>query len=173
LTRHAALADLLGERAREPEHAGLGGRVRGLARDAVQRRQRGHVHDRAGPAAQHAGQHGAAAAEHARQVDVEHVLPVGVRGHREQAVLARAGIVDEAVQRAELGLDLPHELGGSGPVAQVEGERPRAALAGALDLAGARLVAGPGERDREPPGARGADDRRADAPPPRRSRAAR
>ena len=86
---HPALAGLAGQRAGQPEDAGLGGGVGPLAGDAVEGREGGDVDDRPPPPHHHPPQHRPAAAEEAAEVGLEHRVPVVVRGHGEERLAAQ------------------------------------------------------------------------------------
>ena len=96
---HAVLGHGVGGRPGEPEDAGLGGRVVGLAGRA-QRRHRRHVHDPPGLLLAHGDRRGPVRVERALEVDVEHGVPFGI-GHVEDHPIAEdAGDVHEDVDPA-------------------------------------------------------------------------
>ena len=94
------------QRLGEADDAGLGGRVVDLAHLALLAVDRGDVDDAAGIAVAHALDHRPRHGEHRIEVGAHHRRPL-VEGHLvEHAVARDAGIVDEDVDRPELGLDL-------------------------------------------------------------------
>ena len=93
------------QRARQAEERRLRGRVGRLPWAAGHRRERRHLHDGAAPAVHHRPEHGAATAEGAAEIDVERLVPVAIGGHRRQRGEGHAGVVDQAIDRPQRGLD--------------------------------------------------------------------
>ncbi len=98
----AAAAEFARQRARHAGHAGLGGRVVGLAGVAGGADHRGDVDDAAVALLHHGAHHGAAQAEDRLQVGVEHGVPVLVLHAHGEHVARDAGVVDQHVQPAVL-----------------------------------------------------------------------
>ena len=100
------------DRARQADDAHLGRRVVRLAEIADQARGRGEVHEGARLLLLEVVGGGAADVERAVQMHVDHHLPVDMAHAMEDAVAQDAGIVDDAVDPAEvLDRGLDHALG--------------------------------------------------------------
>ena len=89
-----------------PDEARLGRGVVGLPGEPDERPHRAHEDDPTGVRADHLAKGSSRAEERPAQVDVEHALP-GLVGHPQRQLVDRdAGVRDEHVDVAELGLDL-------------------------------------------------------------------
>jgi hypothetical protein len=131
----------------EAVHAGLGGRVVGLAGLALLAVDRADLDDAAPALFHHARHHLLGDVEHAVQVGVDHGVPVLRRHLQEHAVARDAGVVDQHVDRAVLGLGLGEGLDGAVPVGHVahrgvEGVAQRLLLVQPLVEVAARAAAG-------------------------------
>ena len=106
---------LLRQRLGEADHAGLGGGVVRLAHLALLAVDRGDDDDAPEAARRACRRSPAGSGEHGVEVGADHRLPL-LEGHAvEHAVAGDAGIVDQDVDRAELGLDrLDAGLAGGG-----------------------------------------------------------
>ena len=99
----------------KPMLAGLGGGIVGLAHLALLAVDRGDVDDAAELALAHAFDHRPGHVEQRVEVGVDHRAPLLRRHAVEHGVAGDAGIVDQHLDRAEIGLDLL-EPGGAGLV---------------------------------------------------------
>ncbi len=108
----AVVLHLAGQRLRHAVEAGLRGRIGaevGVAARRAPRRAR-HVDDAASAALDHARQHRARDEELAEEVDLDRPAPhLGVDLPERAALLLRAGVVDQDVDRPELALGLGDE----------------------------------------------------------------
>ena len=144
----AERADLLGKRADEGRDRALArGVVRGAEAAALEGSERGHQHDRPGAARLHRAEHGLGGEEGAEDVDVEGLPPERERGVDAALALEdAAGVGEEDVDRAELGLGAGDHLGDPFRIADVGREAERARMV-ALDRAGVILAREIGEGD--------------------------
>jgi hypothetical protein len=96
------------QRPREPENARLGGRVIRLSELALLAVDRADVDDAAECALAHPFDHVAAHVEHRAEVRVDHFPPL-LGAHAMQCRVARdAGVVDQDLDRPQIGFDAAH-----------------------------------------------------------------
>ncbi len=101
------------------DHAKFGGGVVGLAKIAIQTDDRAGVQDHTAALGHHAISHGLRAVENTAQVDVNDLVKL-LNGHFLQAgVLGDAGVVDQHINAAKLGLDLGHHIVNHGALCHV------------------------------------------------------
>jgi hypothetical protein len=146
--------------------------ITGAVREAVRHafhagRGRRHVDDgAAAPAGQHAGQERADGAVHGLGVQVEGEVPVFLAALEDGARVHDAGAIEQAIERAVLGLELLRECGHGCGVEDVQpgrvqrdGGRQRGGIGGQLGQAGLVHVGGPhlGALARQHQGRRPAD----------------
>jgi hypothetical protein len=145
--RHALVGQFLRQGHGEAVHAGLGGRVVGLAGLALFAVDRRDLDDAAPALFHHARHHLLGHVEHGVQVGVDDGVPVLARHLQEHAVAGDAGVVDQHVDGAMLGLGLGEGLDGGVPVghvahAGVEGVAQRLLLVQPLVEVAGRAAAG-------------------------------
>ena len=117
----AARAEADGHALGEHLHRALAGGVRRDARPAQLTLDRADIDDAATAARHHVPRHGLSDEEHAVEVGAHQHVPVGRIELVERRAALDAGVVDEDVDRADLGLDAGDRLDHSLTVANVEG----------------------------------------------------
>jgi hypothetical protein len=159
--RDAAPGVLQRQRLGEADVAGLGGRVVDLAELTFLAVNRGDRDDAAELAGSHALDHLARHVEQRAEIDVDHRTPLLERHLVEGGILGDAGIVDEHVDRPEIGLDfLDAGRAGieRGHIPFVDGDPGLG-----LEFLGGGVIAGVARRDLVARGLQRLADRRANA----------
>ena len=123
-------------------HAGFGCGVVGLPSLPLLAIDRRDVDDAAPALFHHVGHDLLGHIEHGVQIGVHHRIPVFTRHLQEHAVLGDAGVVDQHIDGAVLGLCLGEGLDGGIPVAHIANRRVEGIALGLLGVQPLRKVAG-------------------------------